>query len=219
MQKYLTLLALAAWLALPARASITVNFDAGELTGPINAPMQVDDNAPSSGGSLLLLLNLGASNTIDNTITPGSFVSGTNIILAAGGFNNNGGTNETLTTFNFTSSSAGSDLALRWFPQLTLAQYQTGSLTLAGDYFGTYTPNPTGSAPDGGNNWIIPADGSTINLDLFTTNSDGGGTQSAAAGSAPFLVEIQNAPEPSVSGLFALGLLVLFWLARHRKIN
>ena len=215
MKNYLALFALLTGFVVPARASVTVNLDAGELTSPVSAPMQFDNTLPSSNGSLLLLIDLGSSNAIDNTLTPGNFVSGTNSILAAGGFNINGGTNETNTAFNITTGTVGDDIALRWFPQLTFAQYQSGTLTLAGNYFGTYAPSPLGSAPlDGGNSWTLPS-GGTINLDFYTSNSNGGGHESPSAGFTNFQVE--NAPEPSTFALFGIGSLALLLFARRRK--
>jgi len=205
MKKYLPLFALLALFTVPARANVTAFLDAGQLTAPVSSPM--------TNGSLLLLIDLGASNTIDNTLTPGNFVSGTNFILAAGGFNTNGGTNETNNILTITSGSVGDDIVLRWFPQITFAQYTSGSLTLAGDYFGTYAPTPLGSTPaDGGSPWTLPSSG-TINLDFFTSNSDGGGNESPGAGFTNF----QVIPEPSTFALFGIGSLALFLFARHRK--
>ena len=216
MKKHLVFFAILSCLLVPVRAT-TVNLDAGELTGPLSAPIQIDNTYPSSNGSLLLLIDLGSSNAIDNTLTPGSFVSGTNTILAAGGFNTNSGlTNETNTPFSFNTGSAGDDIALRWFPQITLAQYKSGTLPVGGNYFGTYAPSPLGSAPsDGGNAWVIPSSGLTINLDFYTSNSDGGGGESPSAGYANS--QVRSVPEPSTFALFGIGSFILFWFAQHRK--
>jgi hypothetical protein len=210
MKNYLALFTLLTCLVAPARAVTTVALDAGKLTSPPLAPMQIDNTLPSSNGSLLLLLDLGPSNTIDNSLTPGNFVAGTNFVLAAGGFNTNGGTDETLTSFSVTTGTVGDDLALRWFPQLTYAQYQGGALTASGDYFGTYAPTPLGSTPDGGDAWTLPTSGATIDLNFFTSDSDGGGSQSPSAGFTNYEI-----PEPSTFALFGIGSLVLVWFARQ----
>jgi hypothetical protein len=200
------------------QAQFTVNLDAGELTGPASASvqMQADDTFPSVSGSLLLLVDLGSDNAVSNSLTPGSFVSGNDLVLAAGGFNNNGGTNETLTAFNVTGTSpTGDEIALRWFPQITYADYTLGAKPTAGEYFGTY--NPSGGNPDGGDTWTVPSAGSLIGLDFYTTNTDGGGTQDPSEGVASYQVEGTSAvPEPSTYALMGLGLLLMFFVARRR---
>jgi hypothetical protein len=166
-----------------AGASSTIVLDAGQLTSPASAPMQIDNTSPSSNGSLLLLIDLGPGNTLNNTLTPGNYVSGANTIIAAGGFNTEAGTNETLTVFQSVGTpNVGDQIVLRWFPQITFAQFQSGTVPAVGQYFGTY--NPGGGNPDGGNPWIVPASGSVIDLHFFTTNSDGGGSQPPSLGFA-----------------------------------
>jgi len=201
---------------ITAGASETAILDAGQLTAPPSFPMQVDNTSSSSNGSLLLLIDLGPSNTINNTVNPGSYVSGTNSILAAGGFNINGGTNETVTTFTISSGTTGDELALRWFPSITYSQYQSGTLTLAGQYFGTYAPSPLGTTPDGGNAWVL-TNGGTFSLNFFTTNSNGGGSQLPALGFTNNQIA-SAVPEPSTYALFALGLLGLLVMARRKKL-
>lgn len=216
MKKYLASCALLAWLVTPVHANETINLDAGELAGPLGSSMPVDNTSPSSNGALLLLIDLGSSNTLDNTVTPGNFVSGTNFVLAAGGFNTNGGTNETLTSFNVTTGTTGDELALRWFPQITYAQYQGGTLTLSGQYFGSYAPSPQGSTPDGGSVWTLPASGQTISLNFFTSNSDFGGSQAPSAGYASS--QITSVPEPSALAMIGLSLAGLALAIRCRKV-
>ena len=181
--------------------------------------MQIDDTQGSSNGSLLLLIDLGPGNILNNALTPGTYVSGANTVIAAGGFNNIGGTNETNTLFSIQSAPNTGDLiVLRWFPQITYAQYLSGTVPSAGNYFGTY--NPSGGSPDGGFLWIVPADGSSgVDLYFFTTNSDLGGSQPPRSGFAGSLVtqsglnpfsswqstyfSTQQLSEPSVSGASA----------------
>jgi hypothetical protein len=204
--------------ALPVLADDTINLDAGELISSSSAPMVADDTSGSVSGSLLLVIDLGSSDTPDPVLTSGDYVSGTNSILAAGGFNNTGGTNETLTAFDIPSSvlstfSTGDEIALRWFPQITLQQYESGALPMTGYVFGTYSPS--GGDPDGGDTWTVPADGSLINLDFYTMNSDGGGNESALDGTASDVV-VSAVPEPSTYLLVLLGLPLLFWAYRRR---
>ena len=208
---------------LATRADITVNLDAGLLTSPLTAAMQHDNSMNSPHGSLLLLIDIGNGLTLSNTLTAGHYVSGTDTILAAGGFNTNGdlvtNTNETLTTFTIASGlgHTNDEIALRWFPQITLAQYQAnpGVLPVAGQSFGTYDPT-SGGTQDGGDTWILPSQGSQIALDMFTSNSAGGGSQTPSAGYAGSLVQgVALVPEPSTYALFGLGAFGLFFARRR----
>jgi hypothetical protein len=217
MKKHLPLLALLAVLIVPVRATVTANLDAGLLTAPVGAPMQGDNTSPSTNGSLLLLIDLGSSHTIDNVLNSGEFVSGTNFILAAGGFNTNGGTDETLTSFSFAGGSVGDDIALRWFPQITLAQFEAATTTSAGNYFGSYAPSPLGSIPDGGDTWLVPSSGSDISLNFFTMGSDFGGSQPDSAGFTNF--QVKGVPEPSTYALLGLSLLLLLGMRRSRHLG
>jgi hypothetical protein len=196
--------------------AFTVNMDAGLLKGPGGADTMVSDSTPpSTNGSLLLLIDEGAGNTLSNSLAPGQYVSGNNTILAAGGFNSNSGTHdETFTVFNFTNGTAGDLIALRWFPNITLAQYQANATPSAGQTFGSYNPLAAGNgtnSPDGGDPWALPSSG-TINLNFFTTD-DAMGSQLSSRGFANFTV----IPEPSVFALLAVGTIVAPFLSRRKK--
>ena len=200
-----------------AFAAVTVDLDAGQLTGPPTAPMVADNSIGSNLGSLLLLIDLPTS-SVSDTLTAGNYVSGGDSILAAGGFNDNGGTNETLTSFIIPNSvlsnvNTGDDIALRWFPQISLSSYESGEVPATGDDFGTY--NPSGRNPDGGDLWTIPSSGDLISLNFFTMNSGGGGTQPNIEGLADSLV--LAVPEPSSWALVASGALTSILIACLRK--
>jgi hypothetical protein len=225
--------------SLSAFADITINLDAGQLTGPPTAPMVVDDNSPSNNGSLLLIVDLGLSpggDTASPVITAGNFVSGGDTVIAAGGFNDNGGTNETLTAFDVSGSvfasdndggtaKVGDDLALFWFPQITYSKYKGGTVTIAGNFFGTY--NPDGGNPYGGSgssDWTLPSDGSAVALDFYTA----GPLDVLTPGQAPFVAGVADnvilpaaVPEPSATLLLLLGMpllfLVSFWYRRNAR--
>jgi hypothetical protein len=198
-------------------ADVTINLDAGQLTGSPTAAMIADDSSPSNNGSLLLLVDIGAGAAADNLLTSGEYVAGGNLILAAGGFNNNGGTNETNTVFDIPSSlfadnngtaNAGDELVLRYFPQITFANFKNGILPVAGDFFNTVQASNTSVALDGGNTFTLPTDGSAIALDYFTTNSDGGGSEVPTPAT---MVVLGSVPEPSDYALLLLGLGFLFF--------
>jgi len=206
---------------LGAHATVTVRLDAGQLRGyaasgtPAGMPV---------GGLLLLIANGG-----ENSFQPAGldqFVTGDNTIVDAFGMTDAAGlANEveaSISGISLSSSVASGDLlALRWFPGITYSQYETAlgtsqtaanDLLGAGQYYGTYSAGL--AHPDGGNNWEVPADGSTVDLNFYTTDSTGGGTQAPSEGFAS--AEIAAIPEPSdlasltlAASAFALG--GMFW--------
>ena len=207
MKKLLPLILLA--LATPALADFTALIDAGKL--------RLDGANALPAGSVLILVAAGGDGSFSNSLAAGQLVSGNDILLSlvsvplsAAGFNSAGGTDETLNSITIDTSSftlaTGDLLALRWFPQISLVQFQLGVTPAAGQNFGTYNPLAAGNGsndPDGGDLWEVPTDGAVINLNFFTTNSDGGGSQIPATGFAPFIV----VPEPSSLALLSLGLI------------
>ena len=175
----------------------SVTVDAGRLRINSTSPLpHVDNVAPFTNGSLLLLIAANGDGTFSNTLSPGNFVADNDILLAAGGFNNSGGTDETITFFSVPTTGLSlppnDRIALRWFPSITYGQYLSGTMPAAGQHFGTYNPrtcvppNPTDN-PDGGNPWTAPVSGS-ITLKFFTTDSDFGGTQQPSKGYASSIV-------------------------------
>jgi hypothetical protein len=218
MKKLLLLLTLIA-AASSARADFTIALDAGQLAG-----MPV--------GGLLVIVAAGGDGSFSNSLNPGQYVSGNDILLSqiafptsSAAFNTSGGTNETIdaitiNTSNFPTLATGDLLALRWFPSTTQAQFLLGATPSAGQHFGTYNPLAAGNAnnnPDGGNVWAVPSAGATINLDFFTTNSDFGGTQLPSAGLANFTVSAVPEPTTLVSELVGGAILGASVLRRRLK--
>ncbi len=182
-------------LVAPVLADFTVIVDAGRLR--LNAA------TPMAQGSVLVLVAAGGDGTFSNSLAPGQYAAGNDVVLSvasvpgsAAGFNNSGGPDESLNTMTIASGSfpglaVGDLLALRWFPEITLAQFQAGVTPAAGNHFGTYNPLFWGNGsnnPDGGEPWAVPGGGATINLNFFTTDSAGGGSQNPAEGYAQFTV-------------------------------
>ena len=174
----------------------TANTDAGYLYGPAGTALPT--------GSLLLLIAAGGDQTFSNALLPGQFVSGNDFILGAVAINGIGGTSPTggvdsQNAFNVTLSPAVGDyLALRWFSNITLAQYNSGSTPVAGNTFGTYSAGNT--RPDGGSNWTAPSSGSSIILAFYTLAN--AGTQLDSSGFASSIVAV---PEPSSLVFLSLG--------------
>jgi|GEM_PF-4378446 len=208
MKKILALLFVA--LATPAFADFTVNLDAGRLRLSLGSSMPLN--------SVLVLVAAGPDGVFSNTLGAGQFASGDDILLSilsvpnsAGAFNISGGTDETLNTLTISTTSLppltlGNLLALRWFPQITKAQFLGGTTPVAGNNFGTYNPLFWGNGsnnPDLGDAWAVPSPGSTISLNFFTILSDGGGSQPDSRGYAQFTV----VPEPTSFALAGVALL------------
>jgi hypothetical protein len=199
--------------ASSSHASFSVNLDAGQLKGFGGAlTMQADNAAPHTNGSLLLLIAAGGDTSFSNSLAPGQYVSGNDVILGAGGFDTNGGANETLTAFSNLSGTDGDLIALRWFPSITYGQFLASATPTAGQNFGTYNPladgnpnnNPDIAFDSQSSPWAVPA-GNTglLNLDFFTTDSDQGGTQAPPEGYANFAVTAVPEPATYVSALLA----------------
>ncbi len=214
MKKGIGILLLA--LTTSAYADFSVQLDAGRLRQNAATAMPA--------GSLLLLIEAGGDSTFSNTLAPGQYVSGNDVVLSAtafptsaGGFNTSGGTDETINLFtNLSTANQGDLVALRWFPQISYAQWQLGATPTAGQVFGTYNPLAVGNGsnnPDGGDPWAVPASG-TINLNMFTTDSDGGGTQMPSTGYANFAVSA--VPEPSSLTLIVFGFLSIAGIGLRR---
>jgi hypothetical protein len=203
MKKGIGILLLA--LTTSAYADFSIQLDAGRLRQSAATAM--------AAGSLLILVEAGGDGTFSNNLAAGQYVSGNDILLSAtafpnsaAAFNTSGGTDETVNLFtNLSTANPGDLVALRWFPGITYAQWQGGATPTAGQVFGTYNPLAAGNGtnnPDGGDLWAVPSQG-TINLNFFTTDSGGGGTQAPATGFASFTVTA--IPEPSITLLSLLG--------------
>lgn len=216
---------------LPAnsRANITISLSAGYLRN--NAAVALNSN-PAPNGALLLLVASGqAGGTTFGGPVVGSYVSGGDVILGAASFNANNGSEvtppatgkETTNLFSNlafpTTVAAGVYVELLWFPNITLAQYNSGTVPGLGTTYGAYNPlvtNLSGNTtlnPDGGSPWVLPADNSSnTEYNLFTTD-DQGGTQNVIEGYARFAV----IPEPSTYAMLAVGAIGLAGLALRKR--
>ena len=191
-----------------AHGDFSVQLDAGRLRIDGSTPLPHSDNiSPANGGSLLLLIAANGDGAFETNLGPGSYIGGNDLILAAGGFDTSGGTDETITFFyvsTFGLTLPASDrVALRWFPQITYQDYKNGVTPITGQIFGTYNPrvsnppNPNDN-PDGGDPWLVPS-GGAVRLNFFTTDSDGGGTQPPTEGYASSVVGTIPTPSPTTT--------------------
>jgi hypothetical protein len=232
LKRLVALLTLALLAALPVSAqSVTLSLDAGLLT---------DHNGNDLSTSDLILLI--ASPTGSFTPTTGSeFVSGNDLIVGAAGgvvtgaFSPNYALTtqgETLNNITFdlgigatgnassvqSSIVAGDALAIRWYDNFTLADFEAGETPTSG-YYGTYTG---GATPDFGAAWSIPAAGSfdtgSNGLEVFTSNDPLGGDPNISPSDLEALTPVATAvPEPSSYALMATALVFFAGLALKRK--
>jgi hypothetical protein len=221
-KKFAFLLFVSLTVSVYASPDFTVVLDAGRL--------RLSAATPMAQGSLLILISAGGDSAFSNSLAPGQYVSGNDVMLSAmavpnsaAGFNNSGGADETINTFASLPnppSATGDLIALRWFPQITYSQFLAGVTPTAGQNFGTYNPLANGNGsnnPDGGAPWAIPSGGPTINLDFFTTNSNGGGTQTPSEGYANFSVTAVPEPATCLAGVLGLGGIGLSIVRRRFK--
>ena len=214
---------------LTVSADISVNLDAGYLRQSSTTSGTTTTTALSTtgGGALLLLVASGAANgTTFTTPGAGQYVAGGDVILAAFGFNTNGGTSgtggetrNTLTGLTYPTGVASSAyVELRWFPSITLTAYMGGTTPAGGTVFGAYNPLVTNSSnnttlnPDGGSLWQLPGNGTTATLNFYTMD-DFGGSQATTEGYTNFTV----VPEPSAGILGGLAVIVMFGALRFRR--
>jgi hypothetical protein len=216
-------------LPAAASASVSINLAAGYLRENASIALPATTNGTNNGGGSLLVLIAAGGNggtTFTNQLSPGEYVAGGDKILANFGFNNYGGSSAngigqtTTNSIEFTipdGVSPGTPVELRWFT-LTLSQYNV-VYPAAGSIYGNYNPivyHPTGSSnPDGGNAWVVPADGSSAyQLNFFTTdNTQVTGSQAPAEGYASFTV----APEPAAYVWLGIGGVAFLGYVRTRR--
>jgi len=226
MKKILAALLLSLATATSYGAFSTI-LDAGQLKLDASTPMPSGAN-----GSVLVFITAGADGVFQtpNFLSPGNYVAGDDVLLSvftdpSSGqpFNTAGGTNETNSVFAISSQVAPTNqlLGLMWFPGITYSQWQVGAVPAAGQKFGFYNPLFYGNAtnnPDGGDVWAVPAAGGLINLNMFTTDSSGGGTQAPSEGLANFTVTATAIPEPSsVAELLTGAVIGAGFLLRRAK--
>ena len=240
LKRLAVLLSLALVTAVPAAAdSATLNIDAGLLT---------DSNGnPLANGDLILVIasqNGVFTPTVGNQFVSGnnfilsSGTSSTGSVTGAFGMNtaltgvagetdnsiqfdlNEGATGTSASTIfsTGTSSIVGDKLAIRWYSNYTLAQFEAG-VPVTGNY-GTYTDTELLSAgDDGGAAWVVPAGGSAVDLDFFTFSdvNPTPGDQPNALGQALTPTGSISVPEPSTYALLATGLLFVAGVAVRKK--
>jgi hypothetical protein len=187
------------WAGAANAQTVALRIDAGLLENSTGT-------APVPIGGLLQLL---ASPTgTFGSPTTSSFAGGNDVIVENFAMNyNSGTTGEVTITFSSISLSAagvsaGEDLILRWYPTLTYSvatNYQTTGPSLLTTYGQARSDTIEFSpAVDPSETiWVVPAAGSTVDLDYITTSD--GGSYSNTSGYAANLVT--GVPEPSTWAL------------------
>jgi hypothetical protein len=223
MKKILSLI-LVAGIYSSADAAVVINLFAGEL--------RTSEGNLLPAGSLLQLVNLGLDgvfNTID--LTDGStaaltqWVSGDdsliNVPFLGGTSGVSGGTNAfampdgtgILNAGLEIEVAAGTKIGLRWFSGIQATAFSAKILGVS-DSYGQYTLQGVaeGGGLHGGNSWIAPAPGGTVNFDSLATQSIGGLVPNTEAQAS-----IVPVPEPTSAFLVAVGAAGLMMRRRRQS--
>jgi len=158
------------------QASITFNIDAGHLKTR-------DGSQLMSVNGLVLLVGSTKDSSFGRP-TPESFVTGDDIILYRGDLNSGFGPGLFQRAVSFSLSSLpglkpGDPVQLYWFPTRTAGDANPGEGTTYGSY--RHDTGLDGSAP-----WVIPSDGSLVNLKFITASL--GGANSNTIGYASHVI-------------------------------
>jgi hypothetical protein len=179
--KSLSLVVLVCWANLSARASITINIFAG-------AVRTADGSAPMPPGGQVFLVASTTDGVFDGP-TAGAFVTGDDVILQRWDFDSGLGDGLFLGALQFEPAgvphlTAGDPLRLYWFPTLTAGSTSPGDGTPYGFCRGA-------AGIDGSDAWVVPAEGSTVDLTFATESAGGSHPDSAGAASS---VVVGNLP-------------------------
>jgi hypothetical protein len=241
MKRIAAILCLALITALPAAADTsTVTLDAGLLTDSSGVPLADGDLI------LLLVSPSGVfTPTVGNTFVSGDnlIVSSTSSGTVSGAFamNSSAMAGETFNTVGFdlgqgatgastssivttvpntlpttTATVVGDKLAIRWYSDYTLADFELG-LPVTGDY-GTYTTSLLNPDDDFGANWVVATGAVELNFNTTTDTAEDGDQNFLLGYAATPTGDISVVPEPSTYALFATGLLVVAGMARRKRL-
>ncbi len=188
--------------AAPVGATVTINLEAAVL-------FQSDGTTAIPMDSLIQLV----ASTTDSAVTlpsTTSFTGGSadDVILASFGSNNAGGPGSFLQPIIFSLTgnlNTGDELMLRWWPSLTVSSSTPGT----GATFGQFRTD----AVENGSNiaWVVPADGSTVDLNFKDLAF--GGTEPNSAGTASF----STTAVPETSTVLCAGLCAVLLLAHAAR--
>lgn len=229
MMRKLALALLLTIAAFSARANISLFVQAGDL--------MTHKGTGLPGGNLLLLVAAGADGTFSNSLGESQYVSGDEVLLTA--FPSNyflEGATSAFLSFELSNDVVGRPLALRWFEEISFEQFLASpdsALTLAGHHYGTFVgellksfsrnaeedsmiASAEFSGPNGGDPWIVPADGTSVYALNFVTFSLDQKLESGLPDPQPDsagLASYQIVPEPAM-GLFCSLAVFLFLAGR-----
>jgi MYXO-CTERM domain-containing protein len=204
-------------MACTAKATVTFNINADLLQ-----TATAGTAAPTSG-LVMLVANTSTTGSFGSTsvqagapLGVGANIMTNDVILkewSIGGSSGTAGAFYDTTGALSTSLTTGNPLALLWFPTLTTSS----STATASAPYGIYTGPGNNGTGDTSAAWSVPAAGSTVTLDMYTSNAAFGPYNSPLANSAGVAsLTVSGAPEPSRAILAALGMGALLLRRRRR---
>jgi hypothetical protein len=202
MKKLAVIVAFFAAAALHAQTVVTFNFFVGTMANAGGTPV--------SNGSLVQFI--ASPDTTFGAPTPGSFVSGNDVILASRSVDSSTGGQAGVVYISVSSVdlsvagiAPGSFLAVRWFPTLTPSSTTPGNSTPYGQW---------GYANDSA--WVVPTSSGLIDLSFQTASAFGG----SAANSAGYAsLSTAAIPEPSTYAAILGALCFLLVGQRRRRVS
>ncbi len=175
------------------------------------------DGTTPEGVGMLVQLVVSSTDNVFTAPNSGSYTGGSSddFVLASFIINSGAGTVAQPLIITFSGNiGAGDQILLRWFPTITgptpPSLTQAGAPP-AGSPYGQFRTDIIENFSNA--TWVLPADGSTIDLNFLTTS--GGGTQPDSAGRANLLVSA--IPEPSTYALLACGIAGIAYLGRKTR--
>ena len=200
-------------LATFTRASVTIDFQVGILTG-------ANGTTPIADGMLIQVIAAPTTGALVAP-TPTTFTSGSEIVLFSGAFDHTttgivGAMDIAPAPISISTLPQGWAFMVQWFPTLASGASTPGNSTPYGQYMGQFSPDATTMTNLGSDlAWTSPADGSLVTFNLLTISSGLGGIANTAGAATLTTTAV---PEPATYAAI-FGALAFGFVAYRRRLQ